>query len=423
MAIQINNPKGEIVFDPYHSKKTFEKSHEKKINSFQKQDKDVITEYIKDMQIGRNVSGNKGKRGYIHLNTLLSRLIRISEFSEKLYKKPLIKLNAKELHNIFDSMKEGKLRKKDNQRYASTHDYIKIFKAFWNWHMKVRRQEGIAIDNIVIDLSGSADHKPEFIYFSLNSLKKLMNYAKFEYKVLMLFMFDTGIRVTELLNVKRKDITPIINNQNFHLNIREETSKTFGRKIKLMICNEQLKEYLSLKNLGNDDFIFQVDPRVANQYLKRLSEKVFGKDLRLLNENSSNKKFITLYDFRHSSCCYWLPIYKSESALKWRFGWKKSDMIYYYSEFLGMRDTIQEDDMLIDTTKTQMEKELEKGEQKITLMQEQMTALEKQLEEKNKKDDFVLKFIKSMVEKGKISDAVDLVRDEKLEKELLKLSG
>ena len=54
-----------------------------------------------------------------------------------------------------------------------------------------------------------------------------------------------------------------------------------------------------------------------------------------------------MYDFRHNSCCYWLPRYKSESALKYRFGWKKSDKIHYYSELLGMEDTIQKEDLNI----------------------------------------------------------------------------
>lgn len=37
-------------------------------------------------------------------------------------------------------------------------------------------------------------------------------------------------------------------------------------------------------------------------------------------------------------------------------------MIHYYSEFLGMKDTITEEDMLIDITKTEIEKRLTKSE-------------------------------------------------------------
>ena len=106
---------------------------------------------------------------------------------------------------------------------------------------------------------------------------------------------------------------------------------------------------------------------------------MFGKDLSGLKENNGNKKHITLYDFRHSSCCYWLPRYKSESALKWRFGWKRSEMIHYYSEFLGMKDTIEEEDMLIDVTKTEIEKRLEKEINQREILQERLFALEKDL--------------------------------------------
>jgi len=79
---------------------------------------------------------------------------------------------------------------------------------------------------------------------------------------------------------------------------------------------------------------------------------------------------LSMYDFRHCSCCYWLPRYKSESALKYRFGWKKSDKIHYYSELLGMKDTISEEDLLVDVTKTEIEKRLSKAEQEAEFLRE-----------------------------------------------------
>ena len=83
---------------------------------------------------------------------------------------------------------------------------------------------------------------------------------------------------------------------------------------------------------------------------------------------------LTMYDFRHCSCCYWLPRYKSESALKYRFGWKKSDKIHYYSELLGMKDTIREEDMLIDLTKTEIEKRLLMTERENEILKEKLQA-------------------------------------------------
>ncbi len=160
------------------------------------------------------------------------------------------------------------------------------------------------------------------------------------------------------------------------LNIRDEVSKTFGRKINLMVCHDLIKDYVKNKGLKEDDYVFDINPSVVNRYLKRIVLKIFGDQ-----KTDAGGKYseLTMYDFRHSSACYWLPRYKSESALKYRFGWKKSEMIHYYTEFLGMKDTIMEDDMLIDVTKTEIEKRLEVSEQEKYLLQEKMFAMESQL--------------------------------------------
>ena len=76
---------------------------------------------------------------------------------------------------------------------------------------------------------------------------------------------------------------------------------------------------------------------------------------------------------------YWLPRYKSESALKYRFGWKGTEMIHYYTEFLGMKDTITEDDLIDSEAKTLLEKELEKQKQQRLLMEEQLKEMQSRM--------------------------------------------
>ncbi len=188
-----------------------------------------------------------------------------------------------------------------------------------------------------------------------------------------MFLFDTGIRApTELMNVQVSDLY----NNCKEVQIREETSKTFGRRIKLMFCSGLLKEYIKNKKLGETDFLFDINPSSANKYLKRLALSLFGD-----RESEAGAKYseMSLYDFRHISCCYWLPRYKSESALKYRFGWKESDKIHYYSELLGMTDTIQEEDMLIDITRTEIERRLEKSEKDKELIKEEISSLKEQM--------------------------------------------
>jgi hypothetical protein len=107
--------------------------------------------------------------------------------------------------------------------------------------------------------------------------------------------------------------------------------------------------------------------------LKNLAKSLFGD-----KESPAGSKYsdLTMYDFRHCSCCYWLPRYKSESALKYRFGWKKSDNIHYYYEMLGMSDTISEDDMFVDITKTDIEKKLETSLKEREILQEKLISME-----------------------------------------------
>ena len=123
--------------------------------------------------------------------------------------------------------------------------------------------------------------------------------------------------------------------------------------------------------------MFKLNPTIANRYLKRLSLKVFGD-----KKSPAGAKYseLTMYDFRHISCCYWLPRYKSESALKYRFGWKKSDKIHYYSELLGMKDTISEEDMLVDVTKTEIEQRLERSEKEKDIMKDEIDRLREEMQ-------------------------------------------
>ena len=137
-----------------------------------------------------------------------------------------------------------------------------------------------------------------------------------------------------------------------------------------------LRKYIEDNKLKYEDSLFPINSIVANRYLKRLARRLFGDKVSLAGNKYSQ---LTLYDFRHISTCYWLTRYKSESALKYRFGWKKSDKIHYYSEFLGMRDTISEDDLLVDITKTEIERKLEKSEQEKMVLQERMSQMEEKL--------------------------------------------
>ena len=365
-----------MKLDPYKSKEKYLNWKEKTkegIQDITKSNSDIIKQYLNDMENGINISTKnvKGSRSYGRLSNLKERMIFFAKKFEELYKiNNLIETTEEQLFSFFSDMRNGKIKKVNGSNYMSIDTYAKVFKAFWHWHQKINRKKNIDIKDITLDLD-TKQEKPKWVYLTEEQVRKLCNKAKYEYKVLIMFLFDTGIRSpTELMNIKVSDFY----NEFKELNIRDEISKTFGRKIKLMLCSDLIKEYV--KEKGIKDYLFTLHPSVANRYLKRLALSVLGSGESLAGSRYDE---LTMYDFRHVSCCYWLPRYKSESALKYRFGWKKSDKIHYYSELLGMKDTINEDDLFIDNSKTEIEKRLERSEREKEILSEKVIHMENQM--------------------------------------------
>lgn len=368
-----------MKIDPYHHKDRYlewkKEVFKTGISGIGEKNSKIILEYVNDMEIGANISSVsvKGSRGYCRLNSLRGKLIFFAKKFKELYDVDyILDIQESQLFQFFSDLNNGIIRRNDGKEYVSIDTISKVFKAFWHWHQKVSRKKGIEIPDITMDLD-TKPKKPKWVYLTEDQIRKLCESAKYEYKVLMLFLFDTGIRApTELVNVRVSDLYDNCK----ELHIRDEISKTFGRRIKLMLCSDLVKEYIMMNGLKSEDQLFPIKPATVNRYLQRHAEKVLGKDI---SEAGESFHKLTMYDFRHCACCYWLPRYKSESALKYRFGWKKSDKIHYYSELLGMKDTISEEDLLIDITKTEIEKRLLKAENEKEMMKERMKLMEDQM--------------------------------------------
>jgi len=358
-----------MKIDPYKHEEKYLQWKEKTqsaIPEITKANSDIIKQYLQDMEQGLNVSvsSKKGSRSFIRLNVLRQRLTFLAkQFEARFGLDSILNISEHQLFQFFLDMRSGVIARKDGGKLKSAKDFVRDFKAFWHWHQKVNRKQDIEIKDITVDLDPSGE-KPDWVYLTEEQVKKLASSARSDYQTLIWFLFDSGIRSpTELMNIRVSDFY----NDFKELNIREEVSKTFGRRIKLLICPHLIKNYVQTLNLGKDDYLFTTSPFAVNKYLKHLAKRVLGDEKSPAGEKYSH---LTMYDFRHISCCYWLPRYKSESALKYRFGWKNSDKIHYYSELLGMKDTISEDDLLVDVTKVEIEKRLDKAEKENLILRE-----------------------------------------------------
>lgn len=348
-----------MKIDPYKNKEKFENWKDKgcKIPDVSKANEKLIRDFLLDMEQGINIntSNKKGSRSYIRLNAYRSKLKTLAI----LLKKDFPKLTKQDFHNLVKNLSEGQIKRRDGKNYKDIEDYVKTFKSFWHWLQKVSKTK---LDDICEEI-GTVKNKPKWIYLDMEQFKKLADNCKPYYKILAYFMLDTGQRVTEFKNCR---VSSFSDDFKFY-EITDEVSKTIGRKIKLMMTSDLIRDYVKENNLKEDDLLFKITPARTNEYFKRVAKKLFGD-----SKSSGGGKYseISLADFRHISACYWLPRYPTEQGMMYRFGWKKSDKIFYYSEFLGMKDNISEGDLLLDVTKTDLQNELEKIKKENELMKE-----------------------------------------------------
>lgn len=360
--------------DPYNHEARWKKWKQENlagVKGTSKSNSDLILACLTDMEMGMNVSpkAKKGERSCCRLNGLKSRLIF---FAKKFKNKGLEKLTKEDVHKLFYAMRNGNIVRSNGQRYIGVGEYVKDFKAFWNW----LRRTGRVHEDITIDLRKKDGHKPDWTYLTEEEFKKLANRANSDYRALMWFMYDTGMRVTEAFSIRIKDFS-----QNFtRLNIRQEYAKTFGRTIQLKLCTALVKEYVNFHKFGPEDFLFIKKPAAFNKYLRTLAGKTFGD-----NESPARKPYnkMSLYDIRHNASCYWLKRYSRTTSLMYRMGWSRENEVQYYSEFLGMADQIDDADMVTSEQKSVyetriqvLESEKEKTNELIKELISKVTAMQ-----------------------------------------------
>ena len=262
-----------VKYDPHNHKRYYERWKEggSSLPEISPQNATIIRRYLEDMEIGANVSPStkKGSRSYGLLRNLKAKLQTLFMLMEEelgiecvteLYNRDM------DILKFFRKFREGQLRCRRIRckPLKAIGTYARVFKAFWHWYQREQRKKGETLLDITVDLD-SRDDKPKFNYFTIEQLKELCNSARYDYRVMMMFLFDSGIRApTEMMNIRVKDLEWDDKRNHYILNIREETSKTFGRKIKLLLCSDMLKDYITQQKFPVDQFIFKKSPQNVN---------------------------------------------------------------------------------------------------------------------------------------------------------------
>jgi integrase len=321
------------------------------LQDLSKHNRDIAIKFLNDFELGLNVP--KSVKGRRSPGTLL-KLKNICVFlNNHLNKKDFEKVTKTDLHKLFDRMAKGDIKKPSGTKYRDTGDFIKNTKTFYGWLLKTKQIK----EDITDDLS-RAEHKgakPAWVYLEHEKIKKLIDFARGDYRALILFLYDTGLRPQEAYRIRVNDFQEdytLLNVPEKREN-GESVSKTFERTIKLKHCSGMIGEYVKQNKLKDEDLLIIHTQFAFNKYLRTLSGKLFGSKKTKARGMTDRLK---LYDIRHNSACFWLGKYRKNSDLMYRFGWKREDKVFYYSEVLGQTDKIDDQDMLTLEDKNKYEK-------------------------------------------------------------------
>ena len=186
-----------MKIDPYNHKEKYlnwkEKITSKGIPDLSQNNSKIIINYIFDMEVGINIANGsvKGGRSHILLNNLVQRLVFLAKKFEKGYGLDLESLTEDILFSFFSNMRDGTIQKKNGGTYQSVGDYVKVFKSFWHWYIKIKKKQGIDINDLSQDLDAS-NTKPKWVYFTESQVRQLYDSAKYKYKVLIMFLFESS---------------------------------------------------------------------------------------------------------------------------------------------------------------------------------------------------------------------------------------
>jgi hypothetical protein len=278
----------------------------------------------------------------------------------------------------------SKLKEKDVYdffiEWSKTHsaDYVKRFTAFWNWWRKTNRKEGIVVQEIKLeikDFQNGKSRESNFVWLNKEEFDKFRSYFDEDKQTILLFCFDSIIRSpTELQSLRVENIFQ--KNGEVWVDIPKEISKTIGRKFNLVYSGELVLKYIEQQKKKPEDYLFSFSSVTFNDEMQRVAKQIF-KDKK--SGGGDYYKNITMYDLRHSGAIHFRELFQktgqSLDLLRERGGWTNFKMIDYYTKRLGLTGHIQKEKLLLEEDKTNLEKEVNKQNNKLKILAEAVELL------------------------------------------------
>lgn len=312
-------------------------------SNMSQEQKKRIERFILEARMGKN---SKKRVGNARLCANLSSFLRLNEY----FKKDFNKLTEQEVEKFQRDLDRDKIKRKNGNLYKSStkDELIRGLKRYTKWSMS---EEDYKKKVMWIKQYEEVAEVPAI---NKKDAEKLANAAtNLRDKALIIFLFDSGCRIEEALNLKIKQIEKRTkeNKDDFYI-VDIKVSKTLPRKISVPIATPFLTKWLAEHPAITDKeaYLFPVKYDAVRMMLSRLSKE-------------SICVHVTPHILRHSSASFYCKKINNPYKFCYRYGWTiGSNMAKRYIDRNLLGEEAQEElDNLIQGDRTkELENQMEK---------------------------------------------------------------
>jgi len=265
-------------------------------------DKKKINQFVDDCAIGKHSRKKVGKGRMIRY---LESLVWFANY----FKKSFLNITEKDAEKLYRELQNDKIRRIDNKPYtpSTKNEFIKALKRYGKWIYRNKPEKYQKIFGWLKEFDGDK----EIPALSKEEIDKLSKTSCVRDAALLMFLFDSGARAEELLNIKIEDLREEQIGKDLFYKVRIRISKTKPRTITIPLATPYIKNWLSIHPQGNDKTAFLFP--ITYDYLRKI----------LYRKGKILKKRIYPHLFRHSSATYYCSRI-NQYQLCYRYGWSMS---------------------------------------------------------------------------------------------------
>lgn len=280
-----------------------------KNSSMSNAQKKSINQFVEVLRIGKAGSKVKGRR--------IGNYLQFLKKTHDYLKKDIDKLTEKELTDFYKDLQDDKIRKQNGTPYsqATKDEFVKALKRYLGWVWgKDSQKYHKGVRWMKEDYKGSNKKA-----ITLEQCNKIIEKGRITRdKCLFMFLFDSGARIEEALNVRLKDLSTNKkdNLKYFIVHLRGQKTKESDRTIPIPLCTKYLNEYLEEHPTPTEpeSFLFPIQYDNARKIIREMSKKVL------------KTFYLKPHELRHSSATHYIQYggYGAENigGFYYRYGWK-----------------------------------------------------------------------------------------------------